>query len=111
MKSELYTKIILTALTIGVFALVYQQSGADGLSPISVAEAKGKASKAKVYNWLYQEVQINGDYITGGEAIYLTKQGCLKSAGLYGNSYACIRIQPTGLRHPSKGYDKTDKSL
>ena len=109
MKSDLYTKIILTALTIGVFALVYQQSGADGLSPISVAEAKGKASKAKVYNWLYQEVSFYyGGRISSSLKTYLTKEQCLKSVGKHANQYACIRIQPTGLRHPSKGYDRAD---
>ena len=109
MKTDLYTKIILTALTIGVFALVYQQSGADGLSPISVAEAKGKASKAKVYNWLYQEVEFGyRGNISRSYKTYLTKQQCVESVGKSSNKYACIRIQPTGLRHPSSGYDKTN---
>ena len=52
MKTDLYTKIILTALTIGVFALVYQQSDADGLSPISVAEAKSKKGSWRCYDYL-----------------------------------------------------------
>ena len=56
MKSDLYTKIILTALTIVVFALVYQKSGADGLSPISVAEAKSKNS-----SW-FCEPYLGGSY-------------------------------------------------
>ena len=102
MKTDLYTKIILTALTIGVFALVYQQSGADGLSPISVAEAKGKASKAKVYNWLYQQVRFDGGRISQSYNTYLTKEQCLKWLGKHANQYARIRIQPTGLRHPSR---------
>ena len=108
MKSDVYTKIILTALTIGVFALVYQQSGADGLSPVSVAEAKKKVTKGKVYNWLYQEVRFGGTQgeITRGYKTFLTKQQCLNSVGNSSSEFACIRIQPTGLRHPSFGYGK-----
>lgn len=51
MKTDLYTKIVLTALTLGVFALVFQRAEFD-LSPVSTVEAKGKqvAHKAKVIN-------------------------------------------------------------
>ena len=65
MKTDLYTKLVLTALTLGVFALVFQRADFD-LSPVSTVEAKGKqvAHKAKVINGkIYRLV----GYYTGKE--------------------------------------------
>ena len=83
-----------------MFAPVYQQSGADGLSPISVAEAKVKLSKAKVHNWAYSLIEVRSS--SNSEAYklrdtYLSASDCLAMARATADRF-CVRVQPTVMR-------------